>query len=311
MANTTKLLKENKKSFKELHRLFGYDFEKEYTVLYLQGAFTINKIIKEVDKVNYIDPKITILTRNKNTHMRKLHVVTVTKNGDINIDIKPCYVSGIESFYRKYDFNEIRKKADTESYIIIQASENIVPSKTINRDLNKRYNYRPSAYEKCGDGMGNSWIYRINLQDTDNTGEIWEYKVDYSFYRIKTNNIYDIIDKSGYLLLHHRRELKARVQRIKIERDRNEYLKTDNAEKINELEVKINLIKSKLIEKLANATEYNIISETGRLIFFDFSSIVSDFDRFKRKTINKEYSRIQHSDNEYQRIIEKINKMGV
>lgn len=313
---TKKLLNEEKNALRALNDVLHYDFEKPHTIIYFKGAFTIKKVLDLVNSTAHTEPQITLLVKNPGEYRPKYHLLTVDKLGRIEIEykIKWALYYTFDTFFRKGDFEAMRKKADTETFIIVQNAADLVTPKPETLDRDKRYIYIPSAHERAGDGHGNTYINRIQLQHTGEKGTIFEYKTEPGYFydrSNRTNNLYDIIDKSGYLLQHRRQELKRRAAALKAERQKAAYMETDNSAKITELSEKIQAAKIRIIEKLTQATTSEQIHEIGKILYWSFARIVSNFERYSKNTTEKAYSSIEKSENAYNEIIKSLEELEV
>lgn len=311
------LLNEEPNAGRYLHNAFGIDFYKPFNMYYLKGNYTINKIyniIHNDTKTETLGGTIILLTKNPDSYNKDLHIVTI-KNGNINIEHKVYKHTGnikkrvnIDYYFRKSDFETTRKNNTTETFIIYQQKEYRTEQKENKINYNERYKTIDKCSCKMGDGRGNTWLYRLFLKSLENNTPEFEYEIDY--YNFKTNNINEIIDKSGYLLCQHRADLKRKAQTLKAERQKAEYNKTDNTEKIKELETIIKETKNDIIKCLSESNNHKTTSKIGRLIYFDFSYIEQDFEIFKDKTINKKFESIEKSDNCFNSIKNKIDEIN-
>lgn len=316
-THTKQLLQEQKNALRALHDILHFDFEKPHTVHYIKGSYTAKKVLALASDTGYYEPLIAVLTKNKNNYWKDLHLVTIDKYGKIEIDCPAKNYRGnsrIDYFFRKGDFEDIRKKADTETYIIIQSSLDLITPTPETLDRDKRYIYIPSPYERAGDGHGNTYINRIKLQHTGEKGTIFEYGTEPGYYvdrSNRTNDINNIIDKSGYLLQHRRRELKRRAAALRAERQKAAYMETDNTAKIAELAEKIQAAKTRICEALTQAKTADQIHEIGKILYWSFARIASDFERYQAKTTEKAYHSIEQSETAYQAIIKSLDELEV
>ncbi len=141
-THTKQLLQEQKNALRALHDILHFDFEKPHTVHYIKGSYTAKKVLALASDTGYYEPLIAVLTKNKNNYWKDLHLVTIDKYGRIGIDYPAKNYRGnsrIDYFFRKGDFEDIRKKADTETYIIIQSSLDLITPTPETLDRDKRY----------------------------------------------------------------------------------------------------------------------------------------------------------------------------
>lgn len=304
-----KLLKAELNAARMLHNAFDIDFEKNFNIYYLKGNYTINKIYNTIDQ-GVKNETIIILTRNKNNYNKDFHLVTI-KNGAVNIEHKIYQYTrnikkrvNIDYFFRKSDFETMRKAAETETYIIIQREELKTPAKKNDLDFNARYKNISKYSNTMGNGRGNSWIYRLFLKHLENNAPEIEYNINY--YNIKSKNINDFIDKSGYLLERRRSELKRKAANLKAEREKAEYLKTENSAQIKELENIFKETKKRIIFDLEKSNDYKITQNIGRLLYFDFCRIEQDIKRFTEKTNSKDFASIEKSNEFYNNLKKRL-----
>ncbi|MBP3573848.1 MAG: hypothetical protein J6J71_04490 [Prevotella sp.] len=316
-ATIKKLLKRNRGIFRTLHNVWGFDFEKPFNTYHINGNFTVNQILKLSHEKHTQNVKILLLTCDASHNWRKdLHAVTVDHLGKIDIDFKIPWETGgraIDTFYRKSDFEETRKSKTAETFIIFQDREYLIDTIKKPRDLSKRYKYIPMEHgEKMGDGHGSSWYYRIKLKTLDENGATFEYYFDalarYNGY--KTKNIFDIIDKSGYLLTIKREDLKRRAKALKAQREKDAYNKTENGAKVEELARAIETAKKEILKSLEEAKTSTDIDRIGKKIYFDFSRILRAFERYKERTEAKTYNSISEAENAFNNIIADLEKMN-
>ena len=112
-THTKQLLQEQKNALRALHDILHFDFEKPHTVHYIKGSYTAKKVLALASDTGYYEPLIAVLTKNKNNYWKDLHLVTIDKYGRIEIDYPAKNYRGnsrIDYFFRKGDFEDIRKK---------------------------------------------------------------------------------------------------------------------------------------------------------------------------------------------------------
>ena len=327
--NLNELLKVNRCALRSLHDTLGFDFNAPYHVYKIDGKFTVRKIEKmiQADKYTFKNAMVAVVTRRFDNYWRKDFCLVTVDNSGVNIDYKQCYYysyvnsgldilcsyvnSGLDILYRKSDFEEYRKNDNTETYVFCQLKVNLAEQKTKQVNYSERFKYVPYKYGKCCDGKGNSWYSNIKLQLTEEKGTVVDYKVSNHCYGLKTENLEDIIDKSGYIVCEHRRDWQYKARKLREKRVKAAFKATDNTVKINQLEKMIDQRKNELAEAFKNAVTAKEIQNVGKAIGGYFNSlydIVDGFERLKAKDANKEYSSIEVFNNAYNGILEKMKK---
>lgn len=317
---TRELLEQNKGGLKQLHDIGGYDFNKPFTLSHIVGNFTIKKALSDILPY-YNNPFINIIIRDRKAHEynRKYKIITVSTDATYETSIKTPYYKKASfetfgTFWRKADFEEMRKKQTCEAFIIAQELEHThrTPEKAI--DKSKRYIYQPSPYEKAGDGKGNTYISRITLKETDGTGEVMEYQTEGRYITAydkerRTNNINDIIDKSGYFIRERREDLRRRAAQIRAEKQRNIFTSCDFSAELAKTRAEAERAKIEVIEALKNATTSEQIGKVSKAMRWELEYIYSDVERHEEKTTKKEYASVEKYENAKNNITNKIKKM--
>ena len=317
---TKELLRQNKGGLKQLHDVGGYDFNKPFTLSHIVGNFTIKKALSDILPY-YNKPFIHIIIRDRKAHEynRRYKIITVSTDATYETSIKTPYYKKasfetFDTFWRKADFEEMRKKQTCEAFIIAQELEHThrTPKKAI--DKNKRYIYQSSPYEKAGDGKGNTYISRIALKETDGTGEVMEYQTEGRYITAydkerRTNNINDIVDKSGYFIRERREDLRRRAAQIRAEKQKNIFTACDFSAELAKTRAEAEQAKIEVIEALKNATTSEQIGKVSKAMRWELEYIYSDVERHEEKTIKKEYASVEKYENAKSNITSKINKM--
>ncbi len=309
MNNYTKaLLTKNKKALQFLHAAQGFDFEAEHIVKAIEGRFTYNSVIKEIEKEVSGEYTAAVLVDPINTyHWESLHYAAIKwgKFEPLRVRDLRYWNYNVDYFFSIKDFEEMRKNKTNRVYIIAQKTELLNPAKPNKGiDLTQRFRYVPSNYEKCGDGRGHTYINRVQLMKLDGSAEEFEYKPNDSFYPgdKKPETIADVIDKSGYLVINRRRELKAAAKRLKADRDRAAAISADFSEEERKTRDGIAAAKKYIADAITAADSWEsgrkaaqaahelqyILNDFEKLHTWAFSSITAKQDHF-----NKMADRIQ------------------
>ena len=227
----TELKAINKNMFMALNQLYGFNFEKPFTIKKLEGSFTINRALKETNT----DPnkqKIALLVGTKRNE--KLYVVEVTGTGanDFNVELnRRCknyyYYSGLDNCYNKSHFNDIRKTA-TAFYIIAQNNNNL---SRIYTESKPDYKERQTEFSIKSINDRRGWICYGN-------------KAPFEF------------DKSGYLLTEKRETLQHKANTLRKERQLQAFKASDNSETIKFLRSEIDGLKNLVLDKFNHCSTY-------------------------------------------------------
>lgn len=292
-----------KNTFKYLHENFGFDFEKPFILEEGENNFTINKIWSIIPHCNY-DYTVAVVVSGYTPYY---YCVQILSN-DFSIELPNKNVlewkTRPETYYRKSDFNRDRKKA-LEYFIIAQKKEYCLPI------VETRYgNYTFLENVRYTNVVKNG-SYGITFSEP-NQGEKTYFSVGNYIYGKSDdirNNPVNWFDKSGYLTYYKREELKWKGKKIRKERQKAKYLETDNTDKITKIKTAAEQAKQFVIKKLSSAKSYEEIKNITRILDWSFSWIMFDVELFEQRTNNKEYSSIEESENAYNSIMNKINKM--
>ena len=315
------LLSVNKCALQDLHSVLGLDFCKPYDVFTIRGKYTVKQIQKEAERRNYnlSSSVVAVCTRDRAKEKYgwscNFHLVEIKQNGNIEHEYRfpyrSNYKSGLDTFYKKGLFDETRKSADAETVVFIQNRKYIkVPQKKEN-DYSKRFHLEGFNYLHTSEGK---YIKNVTVKETDSNGRVFTREligqIFYTGYKGYYKTIEEVIDKSGYFVDERRHDLKRRAAALKAERDKEKYRAVNNSVQIEELNKLIQKRKLEIIEELKQAeTSLELRNVEKQLAYFrGFSGIVADFETFKEKTENKQYSSIEASDRIYNNIKERLTR---
>ena len=236
---TKELLTENNKAFQFLHETKGFDFEKEYFITKLDGRFTYNSVKKAIAENMAGDYTAALILKPTKEHYwtGKMFYIDMDQQAGKFEPLRANNVTywgfDIDYFFSKGDFEEVRKNKTEHIYIIAQKNEYLRTEKKSNTfDSSQRFRYIPSQWgEKCEDGNGNTWINKITLMLLDGSAKHLEYGTHGRYEKPRPASVFDVIDKSGYLLLERRRELKRRTAALRTEREKAAAMAADFSEK--------------------------------------------------------------------------------
>lgn len=317
IENKKKLLAVSRNALRGLHELFGYDFCKPYEILHLSGKFTVNQVNRLAAAAGYgLKSETVLLTRDPERagyYDSDLRVVKIVGDG-FKIEFSrriPSYKrinDPFGHFYRKADFDALRKKNTAETWIILQAKENLRFPAEVKLDLTERFKIGKvdiSTYKGI-------CVRGVELFRRDGKGEKLDYQTHGNYYyegMWKPESVYEIFDKSGWYLHDRRENLKRRADALRAERAKAAYLNTDNADKVRELQALIDRRKAEIVAQLSEAaTSDEIDAVREALGWRGLYGIVRDFEAFKENTEARKYSSIERSDDAYNAIKSKMTK---
>lgn len=299
------LLNNDSRALSALHNVFRFDYNKPYQAFKIDGKTTINQILKKIENpenkliivINHLSDKTCLNNYNC--------VAIIDHLGNVDIDYRPHYfiAQKIRAYHVKYDFRDHLKFSDISPYHIIIAQDkcNLTPRKELSMDYSQRFKIskneraiEKSLYDcKC-------YISSLSLVETVNSGNVVRYHPD-----IYSDDINSIIDKSGYIVERVRDILKRKASALKAEREKAAFEATDNAERIEELRVRITARKLELIERFKKADNYCSIakiSEALRTYGDGFASILRAFESLQEGEAKKSYTSIKAFNKDYERI---------
>lgn len=244
----------NRKAFMTLHNTFAMNFEDEFFITEQYGNFTHGSVIKlfeQLTKDNWISNyNVFILYEPEekwNTTLRLVQVKStcflITRD---EIGCRTLGMSdGMETNWRKADFEKHRKNKEIHWFMIIQHKD-----KTMHRVYKdgitqfSRLKIVDVDHYVYSAGSKNEYIgtIRVKLNDRPNDGR-WKINREWND-DITPDNINRIIDKSGYLVVRRQAEYRRRITEIRVNKSKQQAIEYDNTNDIKEIE--------KRIEKLHN-----------------------------------------------------------
>lgn len=244
-SSVKKLLSVDRHAMQDLHAVIGFDFNKPFTVWEISGRFTVKQIEKEAEKRGYNNAVIAVCVRDRYGWNKDFSLATV-RGGVVTIDYKTPYYGngrGLDTFYAKCSFEDMRKRESAEAVIFAQSRDDIKKPKEKKVDFSERFKVERVNY--CTDGHGARWISRLDLKQT-----------------------------------------------------------TNNEKQLAELRRMIQARKMAVVEMLkkANTSEELKAVEKAVAYWKGLAGIVSDFERFEKRTTNKEYRSIAESNLAYNAI---------
>lgn len=317
MSNQNAMLQINNNAMKSLHDVFGYDFMRFFEVLRFDGKITVNKIRKAAEACGFTPANSVIVALMTDTaahsyHRGDLTAARITASG-IDIDFRAPYKDGrrgFDHFITKSSFDDLRKIDSALTFVVCQRSEYLQPTKKQPANMNQRFRFSPDKVRRCGDGRGNTWHSGIwSLTETERNNK-FDYEVP-RYSNIRPATLTDIIDKSGYLLVDRRRELKRRADQARKEHEKAAYMaRNDSAERLLTLANMVNALHDKLTIRLATATTSEALEAISNQLCSwrgGFDQVVRDFERFQERTKNRAYASPAEYDAAYNNLVSLIN----
>lgn len=308
MTNSSikKLLSVDRNAMRDLHTVIGFDFNKPFTVWEISGRFTVKQIEKEAEKRGYNNAVISVCVRDRFGWNKDFSLATV-RGGVVTIDYKTPYYGngrGLDTFYAKCSFEDMRKSESAEAVIFAQRRDDIKKPEEKKVDFSERFKVERVNY--CTDGHGARWISKLELKQTTNNGKRVEYGGPWYIDNEKSRpqDVREVIDGSGYLLKERRAEWRRKAAKLRADREKEAYNATNNEKQLEELRSMIKNRKSVIVSMLQAAETCAQLREVEKAIAYwkGLAGIVSDFERFERNTAEKKYRSISESNSAFNAI---------
>lgn len=319
----------NNRIFKELlsiaphvgkvsHTIYNVDFLKPFICEKITGNFTIKKVNDIIKNAGFNDAQIILYMTDTNGYRKNwLNLVKITSNDFIIEPPIKLWKAGktdnISTFYKKADFNETRKSNSAIAYIIAQNKSDLTTPKAETVDRSARFKYL--KHETYTSNINEKFITRVYTKRTDDNGS--EYIINnhgnyvYTSELTKYKELSEIIDKSGYITQDKRNFLKAEAKRIRAEREKEKYLKTDHTVQLEVLEEQLKTKQNELAEELKKAKTYEEAKATAEKIsgWGGLSRCFWDFEHIKESNKNKIYVSNERINKDITELHEKIMKL--
>lgn len=313
-ATIIELLKDSPKAMQFLHDFRGFDFCKPFEIVKACGAFTLNSIKKAINKSDFGGLNIIILLKRTQSHFDGVYAAYIAEDGRIrsytNRDLLNfnAYGRRIKTAYNIGNFEEIRKKETEYIYIIYQSDKYRTPTRpqpyeTHRIDTARRYKLieaRPTYYA----GRTGARITSITIKDTTTNAAA----VRYCFGFVPKDapmETADIIDKSGYITINRKCELRERAAELRKQRAKAEFLRQDYTEENTKAHQEIKQTARKASEQLSKAefeSDFRRIKECCKML----EEAASNLEHHEKKTAEKDFASVQKSFNSLQAINNKI-----
>lgn len=236
--NMKKLLKQNKKVFKALHELRDYDFAADFELLECEGSFTLNGIKKLLHVSDFDNLAVSIILPDARDN--DLYIVQAYSDGFITEFQRRVYYRGIDHFWTKGQFEDVRKRKNKKFFVVAQDCNLLKPAKPDNgiNDLSLRY--KKIGVIGWGDGRGKHGISRIDILHP-HTGKRYTYSTRQAS---ASTDVNFFIDKSGYIVEPQRADLLNAAKRLKSDRKKAEVAAMDFMPELSEAKKRLQAVKA-------------------------------------------------------------------
>ena len=300
------LLKQAPSAGQILHGLYGIDFTAPLYAAKIEGKFTPAAIAKAVQAagINPHKARIACLDTSPEPYRaNSLHLTEIHADGGFSVELPKRLwkvnkrddrndALRIDTYCRKADFNEYRKRDGVTAYIIAQADERRTPEKAATVDRTARFKYVKHDTHRGKDGT--VYVTTVYTRRTDDTGSAYSINEHGNYYRVsdleKYRELTEIIDKSGYITQDHRDELRSRARALRAEREKAAYLQNDHTAEVKALRAETEAVRDILADTLRKtAGTYDAIGTIAKRIdslkwrFFEL-------ERIEERTATATYS---------------------
>lgn len=308
----SELLKEQRKALQVLSCMFGFNFQADFGVTEINGKTTVNQIVKAATNDGYklFNDKLVILIRDTagNQYEQRYHIVKIDKSSRIEIDYRiPSWKirpTELETFWRKSDFEEMRKKTTAQTLIFWQNKTLLKTKSDKKPELMGRFiTTDDHAFGKCYQSDRKTWFYHkidiLALDDKSDKNNRFEYRINQ-----RTQNKLDVIDKSGYLVDAYRANLYQRFKKYKAAKDKEKVLQIDMTSRVDELKELAKNAKQAILTLFEQAETSVELRHVSALIdrWDMLSSIYSYVDDFAKQAENKIFASVENYNRDYNNI---------
>lgn len=292
-------------TFRFIRESVGIDFQKPVIINKISGPFTIGNVWKILPHTNYDYTVCATVKNNKAAgYANEWRIVEIDSNS-FEIELKSAtyfdFKTIPEVFFRKGDFDKLRKNKNCICYIVAQKNEYILdPVRrpaygTYTFDENHRYIIKKNTNRS------------LNVIDINKTGKSSCYEPYSRCITGKEEDPSTFFDKSGYFIRNRKNRLYTAAAKLRAERKKAAFLACDMTKYIEKAKAEIEKAKQTLIEKIKVSKSYDQYKPINRA-FTTFEWIIFDFELFEKRIAGKEYTSIENAENAYSKIIEKTNK---
>lgn len=263
-----------------LHEGYGFDFMDDYRLYKIEGRFTAKSLTPYAHA-----GEVAVIMMRGNTWSNTTCMYLVgyrAEYEEFNIYVNTGdYPNPFRTFYYNSDFEDFRKYEHKTSWLLIQ----------------KRHEKHTPDVDEYG-------RFKV-VYDDDEIESIYPYGFDGRV--TKYGKYYIEYDKSGYPVELYRARLQEKAKEIREKKAQEEYLKTDNSDKIATLERLLGNYKEKLAKQVTAVKTVDDVYELDKhLGYMGLRDIIDDFATFKRNTEEKSFPSIDASNALYDRIAKRI-----
>lgn len=305
------MLKDRPQAFRQLHKLYSFDFESDFIYYEHTGNFTVNSLLKNAGneagaQLNTADYEMVLLVKpflkwgKKNTNT--WYLVDIKENNKPSVDVGNIYrKSGIydslDCFFTLQDFNNKRKDKKVKAVLIAQKRELLKPEKVKYIDYGERYSVtdvRMASYK------GGKFISSASIKDGNGKKTVlYRYGRD-----IET--VDDLIDKSGYIINERRKDLKRRAEALRAERKKNEFLAADLSKYLYDADKQMNDIKSVISGYMLKA---QTSGDIAKINFYKLETVFNLYERLTAGIQGKTFASINSVERIYNDMCEDIGSI--
>lgn len=297
------LLQRNRKVLKGLHELYGFDFESVFSISEHVGKFTLNSIKKELGVADFDGMNVAVLIVD-NTWGRNYDYFKAVKatNGGFVISHEKTgmYNYGLDDFYAKTYFEDLRKREGKIYYIVAQEKELSVKPSEKKADLCERFGL--VRVHRWSDGRGKHGLSQLTLSDKMHNGKEFSYK---TANRLAGESALNYIDKSGYIAEIKREELKRKALKVKAEREKAKADKADYGAEIADFDKAMEEIKAELSKAALSISGYNSVYNFGDILQ-SMRWAYRGIEKFKARYNEHSFSSVEVANREIKSIAEDI-----
>lgn len=302
------LLKRNNQMLKILHDGFGFDYNKDFSIIKIEGNFTHNSILKAIDTpIN--DYNVALIVTGVKYQEKQNYLFSVHSSG---FGLEPPYkirydFSGYWTCYAKSQLESYRKEKNIISYIIMQNQKLISNNHykyNFDYNTNTRYKYMRHIGLSSYVNPKAHGVSQIDLKDFL-TGRQFTYKCRSGF---DSDETYYFVDKSGYIVEPKRQELKEKARQLKIKRKKQQVDSLDFSDSIKELRKDFEIIKNNVSSLLFNSHDYDSMKNIYEFIR-KLQWILLDIERIEETNNNKNFSSLESANYKINYTKEELNSL--
>lgn len=289
------ILTRNRKTLQALHDCMGFDWCEPYRVCLVLGSFTVHQIAETMirDGCDPLHDAVAILMEDPDKEDR-FYLAAISK-GKVDLSVPkwgPDYpkrrYSVFTQFRRKFDFENSRKNMDVYAYIIYQKQRYLKYPKGL------EVNYFTDRFLHIAedDRMSGNKPCSIHIKPIDCNADAMYFNFD--GYGMDFYTTEEVIDKSGFVLIFRKLELKKRAARLRLERERVDYVAADHSRQIEVLKSLFEKRKQQLIQALTAAKtehEYHAVGNElclGSNFLFAYRKLEQFVDDDAHKRLDNE-----------------------